>query len=233
MTNIQIEYHKARETQRHNVATEAQAKNELAETSRHNYAFERETKRHNVATEGETKRSNLANEGIKRDTLRETKRSNLAHESLTARDIANKERKTTSDIAVNRSTISKNQAAARKDTASAKQTEWLNDYRAKYPNSALAAELARGVPNDIAASIVAGTGMSADGIDWILGKADYLSQQDAKKMGSVYEYVTGKKAPAKFEAKDKRMAGKIAEIRKMLREMYNGTIGYTLSQSRR
>lgn len=96
MTNIQIEYWKTKELGRHNQATESQAKNELAETSRHNYAFETETRRHNVAgerentrhnkvTEKETQRSNKARETLTKDQNTETKRHNVATERETNR----------------------------------------------------------------------------------------------------------------------------------------------------
>lgn len=105
MTSNQINYFKAQEERRHNVATEelSEASNrinllnantnarqadtaalvanirsrELLETQRSNMAREAETQRSNVAREYETYRANVA-------ALNEQTRSNLANESLVA-----------------------------------------------------------------------------------------------------------------------------------------------------
>lgn len=105
----EINLRNAAESERHNRATEAQARasldetiranqareahevNVLAETSRSNRAREEETKRSNLAKEAETNRSNLAREketyrsNVARET--ETARSNRANESLNSRNI--------------------------------------------------------------------------------------------------------------------------------------------------
>lgn len=84
MTANQIAYQRQREearanlareveTNRSNLANEAQKRNELAENSRHNLVTENETYRSNVARETENTRHNL-------ETERETNRSNLAKE---------------------------------------------------------------------------------------------------------------------------------------------------------
>lgn len=86
MTTNQIEYAKHKETQRHNLATEA-------ELSRSNVARETEQKRYNTLWVGETERSNRANEQIKSQANiinaghyarqdAETHRSNLANEDI-------------------------------------------------------------------------------------------------------------------------------------------------------
>nr|AVX53793.1 putative ORF1 [Marmot picobirnavirus] len=110
MTANQIAYWNLRETERSNVAREA-------ETSRSNLARENETKRHNIANEQfnisslnetrranlerehrdrmvhmESVRSNIANEGIKRQQLGEQMRANRAHETVQMTGLAEQAR---------------------------------------------------------------------------------------------------------------------------------------------
>lgn len=73
MTTNQIEFMKASEQGRHNLATEA-------ETNRNNVVVSVETNRHNLATESEANRSNRAREKQARRELRETTRHNKAGE---------------------------------------------------------------------------------------------------------------------------------------------------------
>lgn len=68
MTHNQIAYAQHKETERSNLAKEQQARNELAETSRHNLVYEAETNRHNLATEQETNRANLAKEQLQAES---------------------------------------------------------------------------------------------------------------------------------------------------------------------
>lgn len=93
MTHNQINYWTLRETQRanrskeletnrHNLATEDQSRQELVEASRSNRAREAETVRHNVASESETYRHNAATEAQEANDLLERSRSNRAQESL-------------------------------------------------------------------------------------------------------------------------------------------------------
>lgn len=71
MTHNQIDYQNLKETMRHNKELEAQGAQTLAETARHNLAFEQETNR-----------SNLVNEAIKSASQEESARSNRANEEL-------------------------------------------------------------------------------------------------------------------------------------------------------
>lgn len=92
MTQIQIDWSRAQETKRHNVATEIQAVNELNETVRHNVVYEKETHRHNKVTESETKRHNVKTEGLTGKQLKEQHRHNVKTEKLTDKDIKEKKR---------------------------------------------------------------------------------------------------------------------------------------------
>lgn len=67
-----------KETNRHNLATEAQDISSLAETVRHNQASESI----DISKLAETKRSNQANEAIKRDQNAEQARTNRVNEEL-------------------------------------------------------------------------------------------------------------------------------------------------------
>jgi len=102
MTTTQVDYWRYKEGQRHNVATETQARNELAETVRHNYVTEGETQRHNLVVEGETNRHNLVTEGISLKEYKERKRHNLVSEgqedtrlAISAGELAEKKRHNT------------------------------------------------------------------------------------------------------------------------------------------
>lgn len=75
MTSIQLAYRQHLENVRHNQATEAQAKSELAEANRHNLVYEGETNRHNLAYEYESNRHNVATEN-------ETQKHNRADEAI-------------------------------------------------------------------------------------------------------------------------------------------------------
>lgn len=122
MTRNQIDYWKYKETQRNNLATEA-------ETERNHRVVEVETNRHNLATErldlsriGETIRSNRAQEelqknqhAIQRDNLAETNRANLAKEGLQNKQI---EWGSAIDMAKLGETTRHNQATERYDLAS-------------------------------------------------------------------------------------------------------------------
>lgn len=77
MTDIQVRYWANRETQRHNVATEKQAANELDETVRHNVRSE-DINQQQVS---ENVRHNKVNEGQNLLSLKETKRHNLVGEN--------------------------------------------------------------------------------------------------------------------------------------------------------
>lgn len=110
MTRNQIEYQRLLETKRANLAQEALtsardavnaevSRGTLAESKRHNVAYEAEVSRHNIATESETVRHNVAVEnqareelGIKQATLDETKRHNVAGEGLTAAQLEESKR---------------------------------------------------------------------------------------------------------------------------------------------
>lgn len=77
------------ESQRHNIASEQQAKASLDETSRHNLVGEQisgksleETVRHNKAGESELKRHNIAGEQYNERALQEQSRHNVAQESI-------------------------------------------------------------------------------------------------------------------------------------------------------
>lgn len=78
MTRNQIDYFKAKEEKRHNLAGEA-------ETRRSNYAVEGETNRHNLATEALQGHANVINQAHYERMDAETKRSNLTKESETQR----------------------------------------------------------------------------------------------------------------------------------------------------
>lgn len=71
MTHNQIDYQSLQETKRHNLEMESQGAQGLAETARHNQAYEQETNR-----------SNLVNESIRSQSQAETERSNRAQEWL-------------------------------------------------------------------------------------------------------------------------------------------------------
>lgn len=99
MTQVQVNYWAHQENRRHNFATEAQAKAELAETVRHDKSVEGENKRHNIKVEGETKRHNLVTEGqgdrdldIKEFAAREQQRTNKANETLRGKELKEKVR---------------------------------------------------------------------------------------------------------------------------------------------
>lgn len=106
MTSQGLAYLNYQEGNRHNLATEAQAVNELAETSRHNRAYEYETNRHDLATEHETSKHNRyeektnrmnakTNQGnlkVRKKELKETTRHDKATERLTDRDRQEKTR---------------------------------------------------------------------------------------------------------------------------------------------
>nr|AVX53522.1 putative ORF1 [Marmot picobirnavirus] len=178
MTDIQVRYWANKESARHNLATEEQARNELVETNRHNVvgeretirhnvAGERETKRHNVATEGETKRHNVRTEGQTDRQLSENKRHNVVTENLTKRDIANKERKTTSDIQLNK-------AKAAESNARAKNINWENQFRDDNPTLAQALYAAKS--DKSIAKVLMGAGLTeqaaksvAEGLSGIQG----------------------------------------------------------------
>lgn len=110
MLAVQVQYRDVLEKERHNRATERQARSELEEnrrhnittewetershkagenisllnlqeTSRHNVAVENEAYRHNVAYEEETRRHNVVGEN-------ETQRHNLASEALQSQQVA-------------------------------------------------------------------------------------------------------------------------------------------------
>lgn len=91
MLTVQINYNTLQESIRHNMAMELQARNELAETRRHNIVYENETMRHNIASET-----------IEQGKLQETIRHNTQTEAIgwyeaeTTRNLAN------SQIALNR-----------------------------------------------------------------------------------------------------------------------------------
>lgn len=77
------------ESQRHNIASEQQAKASLDETSRHNIAGEQlsgktleESIRHNKAGEAELRRHNIVGEQYNERALREQSRHNVAQESI-------------------------------------------------------------------------------------------------------------------------------------------------------
>lgn len=80
MTKNQIDYLNYLESQRHNVAGEA-------ETNRYNIVVGNETNRHNLATEGEAARHNKETEAQGRQSNKETKRHNKATESLTSKTL--------------------------------------------------------------------------------------------------------------------------------------------------
>lgn len=71
MTHNQIDYQSLQETKRHNLEMESQGARGLAETARHNLAYEQETNR-----------SNLINESIRQSAQAESERSNRANENL-------------------------------------------------------------------------------------------------------------------------------------------------------
>lgn len=86
MTRNQLTYMELVETNRSNLAREAeQRRSNMAnefENYRSNVAREFETFRHNVSVENETNRHNLETERLGFATLAETNRSNLANESI-------------------------------------------------------------------------------------------------------------------------------------------------------
>nr|AVX53588.1 putative ORF1 [Marmot picobirnavirus] len=110
MTTIQIDYLRNKETGRHNVAMESQAKNELTETKRHNKTVEtesgrhnratesqaknelKETTRHNKTTEKETTRHNKRTEKQTDKVIKETKRHNVKTEKQTDKRISEEKR---------------------------------------------------------------------------------------------------------------------------------------------
>lgn len=80
MTQNQVAYYGARETQRHNLETERQGRDTIKETSRHNQATEgiesgklSETSRHNVASEGIQSRANALGYAQLAETARHNK----------------------------------------------------------------------------------------------------------------------------------------------------------------
>lgn len=103
MTHNQIDYQNLKETMRHNKELEAQGAQTLAETARHNQAYEQETNRSNLvneairsATQAEEARSNRASEALKHESnvlnysaniqgIAETSRHNRAYEAETKR----------------------------------------------------------------------------------------------------------------------------------------------------
>lgn len=84
MTSQGLAYLNFQEGHRHNVATETQAVNELAETNRHNVVYENETNRHNRATEHETSKHNRYEEATNRMNAI-TNQGNLKVNQLNAR----------------------------------------------------------------------------------------------------------------------------------------------------
>lgn len=154
MTQIQIDWSKARETARHNVATEEQAVAELRETHRHNITYEKETKRHNVAGEKETKRHNVKveketnrhnrkTEGqedtrLKQETqkIKESKRHNKKTESQEDKRISLQQQKTAADVAnINARTVSQElaNAADKADPQLYKANRFINFFKANAP----------------------------------------------------------------------------------------------------
>lgn len=116
MTQNQIEFSKAMEQSRHNLATET-------ETNRNNVAVLSETNRHNVATEGEAIRSNKAKEKQARRELRETTRHNKAGEKETRRH----NKKGESQNLISLKETNRHNLATEAETARSNQAKEAND----------------------------------------------------------------------------------------------------------
>lgn len=92
MLPTQVQYWTLQETKRHNIETELQGQQNIAENVRHNREVEsqqwfglQETQRHNIAFENETQRHNQATEGISFANLQELIRHNYATEAVQAK----------------------------------------------------------------------------------------------------------------------------------------------------
>lgn len=142
MLATQVQYWDLQERKRHNVATEAQARNELAESRRHNQEVEstnwfsvKESQRHNIASENlgfatlaESARHNRSTESLEASKQAETRRHNtrlenetIRHnmfgESLSAKDIASQVGLRSSQSQLNFSTIELNRKKGYESTS--------------------------------------------------------------------------------------------------------------------
>lgn len=198
MTTVQINYQNMLETKQHNRATEEQAKNELAETKRHNIAYETETNRHNVVTEKETNRHNVVTEKeASRHNLateHETNRHNVATEQETHRsNVANEQLKADSnEIAREKNRIEKIRADAQAAQAysTAKLNNWVSDFRDKYPETAAILYVAKESGGKILSEVTAAMGLTTYETEAILGTT---TAQEVKK-------IMGKKTPQQRDA---------------------------------
>lgn len=161
MTDIQVRYWANRETQRHNVATENQAAQELTESQRHNMAAENinqqqvsENVRHNKVGEAQNQRSinetirhNIVGESQNRLNLKENKRHNKAGEKLTARNIreASRHNKASEALSAQSNAIAQQDANTRASkvraenaltNAKAWSQRWINQWTKSNPTIA-------------------------------------------------------------------------------------------------
>lgn len=198
MTTVQINYQNMLETKQHNRATEEQAKNELAETKRHNIAYETETNRHNVVSEKETNRHNVVTEReASRHNLAtevEANRHNVATENETHRtNVANEQLKADSNaIAREKNRIERIRAEAQAAQAysTAKLNNWVSDFRSKYPETAALLYIAKESGGKIFSDVTAAMGLTTYEAESIIGTT---SVQEVKR-------VMGKKTPAQKQA---------------------------------
>lgn len=161
MTDIQVRYWTNKESQRHNIATENQAANELNETVRHNLSSENinqqqvsENVRHNKVNEGqnllslqETKRHNLVGESQGQQNINEAVRHNKRTERTEIRKLKENTRHNkagerltaqSNAIAQQNANTQASKVAAENALTSAKTwaQNWLNKWRQDNPTTA-------------------------------------------------------------------------------------------------
>lgn len=193
MLPTQVQYWSYKENQRHNLATETQAINELAETTRHNKVYEAESHRHNVATENislwdlnEKVRHNLETEKIQNqevDIHRIQARASIM-QAQAAQSQAATARRNADILAFNAGVNAAKVDVEKKFTQQKTSTEWANTQRAltsaAYAEQQEQADLALKAANaaqassratlNIAQSIY---GFSSEVRNWLLGGRNY------------------------------------------------------------
>lgn len=212
MLATQVQYWANVENRRHNLATEAQSVNELAETIRTHKVNERisqqtqeETARHNLAQEtlgwfnaNEVQRHNQVGERLGWSTLDESSRHNKATEGIQSRTVTETVRHNRATESIGRtqaqaSVISAN--AAQRQAGVAERNVTLNEFLAPYTAQNLSSQTAKNVSAvgaDVADMFITPFGKAAGYATGIAGAALFVgSNNSTNKANSTKSKASG------------------------------------------